>query len=152
MSLFGKAKQNSASGHERTKSTQSFLKVSEVRDGVMILKGGGLRSVLAVSSVNFSLKSEDEQNSIISSYQGFINSLDFSLQIVMQSRRLDVTPYIDLMKERLHSVTNQLLQLQIAEYIDFITQLVETAHIMSKTFFVVVPYDANPMKSGIFSK
>src|SRR3990167_9802752 len=137
---FNKNKQNGAHGAGSAKSTQSFLDVAEIRDGLIILKDGNLRGILAESSVNFSLKSENEQNAIIASYQSFLNSLDFPIQICMQSRRMDVSPYLDLMRDRMHSTTNQLMQMQISEYIDFISKLVETAHIMTKGFFVVVPY------------
>lgn len=134
------------------KSTQSFLDISEVRDGVVVMKDGNLRAILAVSSVNFALKSEDEQNAIIASYQNFLNSLDFPIQIIMQSRRMDINPYLDLMRERLSTVTNRLLQIQISEYTEFIQKLVETAHIMSKTFFVVVPFNYNKVTEGFLSK
>src|SRR3989338_10935450 len=152
--MFGlNKKQNSqSSGQNHSKSTQSFLDVAEVRDGIAILKDGGLRSILAVASVNFSLKAEDEQNAIIASYQSFLNSLDFPIQICMQSRRMDVSPYLDLMRDRMHSTTNQLMQMQISEYIDFISKLVETAHIMTKGFFVVVPYGVERIGHSIASR
>src|SRR3990167_2295884 len=141
---FGNNKINdSGAAKVQPKSTQSFLDVAEIRDSILILRDGGLRSILAVSSVNFALKSEDEQNAIVASYQNFLNSLDFPIQILMQSRRMDINPYLDLMRERLSTVNNRLLQIQISEYTEFIQKLVETTHIMSKTFFVIVPYNYN---------
>ena len=149
---FGKKQNNDSATQHHSKSTQSFLEIAEVRDGIVVLKDGGIRSILAVSSVNFSLKSEDEQNAIVGSYQGFLNSLDFPIQILMQSRRMDINPYLDLMKEKMRGVTNQLMQMQISEYIDFIGNLVQTAHIMNKTFFVVIPYNFSSLKTGGLSK
>ncbi|OGE86100.1 MAG: hypothetical protein A3J48_01505 [Candidatus Doudnabacteria bacterium RIFCSPHIGHO2_02_FULL_46_11] len=151
MALFGKNK-NDSNGAAAAQSTQSFLDVAEVRDGVIMLKDGNLRGVLAVSSVNFSLKSDDEQNAIISSYQSFLNSLESSVQILVQSRKTDITPYIDMMKNRMSSVSNQLLQMQMAEYIEFITRLTDVAHIMTKTFYVIVPFNLNNAKQGFFGK
>ncbi len=78
-------------------STQQFVPIQEVRDGILILKDGGMRGILLASSLNFSLKSEDEKNAIIFQFQDFLNSLDFSVQIVIQSRKLDIRPYIALL-------------------------------------------------------
>lgn len=106
-----------------------------------MLKDGGLRAVLLVSSINFSLKSEDEQNALISSYASFLNTLDFPLQIVIQSRRLNIDEYIERLNRAEKEQTNDLLRVQIADYRDFIAELVKLADIMSKRFYVVVPYD-----------
>lgn len=121
-------------------STQNFVPIKEVRDGVVILKDGSMRSVLMVSSTNFSLKSPDEQNSIIFQFQNFLNSINFDIQIFAQSRRLDIRPYINLLEQREKEQTNDLMKIQTREYIQFIRSFTEQANIMTKRFFVVVPY------------
>ena len=119
----------------------------------MILKNGGIRAVLQTSSVNFNLKSEDEQNGIIFAYQGFLNSIDFPIQICVKSRKLDIDKYIDNVKEQAAKHESALLKDQTLEYADYIQKLVEYADIMEKNFYVVVPYD--PYRSqnlGMFAK
>ncbi len=125
---------------KKTKPSQNFVPVKEVRDGVVTLKNGGLRAVLMASSLNFALKSEDEQNAFIMQFQNFLNSLDFSVQISIQSRRLDIRPYIATLEERLKETVDELMRIQIREYIEFIKSFTEAANIMTKHFFVVVPY------------
>lgn len=122
------------------KASQDFVKIKEIRDGIVLLKDGGLRAVLMASSINFALKSEDNQAAIISQFQNFLNSLDFSIQIVVQSRRFDIKPYIALLEERAKNQKNELLKLQTKEYIGFVTKFTEGTNIMNKTFFIVVPY------------
>ncbi len=122
------------------RASQDFVKIKEIRDGIVILKDGGLRAVLMASSINFALKSEDNQQAIISQFQNFLNSLDFSVQIVVQSRRFDIKPYIALLEERAKGQKNELLKLQTREYIGFITKFTEGTNIMNKVFFIVVPY------------
>lgn len=124
-----------------TLSTQLFLDIAEIKDNVVVLKNGGLRAILQTSSINFNLKSEEEQNSIIYGYQGFLNSLEFPIQIVIQSRKLDVDKYIENVREIGEKHTNPLLKEQTGEYCDYIQKLVEYADIMEKRFYVVVPYD-----------
>ena len=121
-------------------TTQKYLDIAEIRNDTVVLKDGTLRAVLLVSSINFALKSEDEQNAIISAYVSFLNYLDFSLQIVIQSRKLNIEPYLESLKQQEAQQTNELLRAQISDYRDFITQLVELGDIMSKQFYVVVPY------------
>ena len=121
-------------------SSQSFLQFQEIRNGVIVLKNKALRGVLMVSSVNFALKSEDEQNAIISQFQSFLNSLDFSCQIVVQSRRLNITGYFEKLKKLEGQQTNELLKIQTTEYRKFIESLVSQGSIMTKQFFVTVPY------------
>ncbi len=151
--MFGIGKNiNQSNGAAAAKSTQSFLDVAEVKDGVIIMKDGNLRGILAVSSVNFALKSEDEQKAIINAYQSFLNALEFGIEILMQSRRIDVAPYLELMKNRMASVTNQLLQMQIAEYVEFISRLTEEAHIMTRRFYVVVPYNVVAIREGLLGR
>lgn len=134
-------------------SAQQYLPIAEIRDGVVILKDGTLRGVFLVSSINFSLKSEDEQNALVSGYVGFLNALDHPLQIVMQSRRLQIKPYLEQLATIERDQRNELLRAQIADYRSFVTELVDLGDIMTKRFYVVVPYD--PMtnkKKGFFTR
>ncbi len=125
---------------EKSIASQEFVPIQEIRDGVVILKDGTMRMVLLVTSVNFSLKSNDEKEALLFQYQNFLNSLDFHIQIFIQSRRLDIKPYITTLEERLKEQTNDLLKTQITEYIQFIKNFTETTNVMNKTFFVVVPF------------
>ncbi|PIR97246.1 MAG: hypothetical protein COT91_02425 [Candidatus Doudnabacteria bacterium CG10_big_fil_rev_8_21_14_0_10_41_10] len=129
-------------------SSQSFLEFEEVKDDVIVTKMGGLRAVLAVSSTNFILKSQDEQNAIISRYQGFLNTLEHPIQIVMQSRHLDIKSYLEKVESRLMQQKNELLRMQTEEYIIYVSKLLEYGNIMNKTFYVVVPYNVAEVKSG----
>jgi hypothetical protein len=135
-----------------TEASQKFVPIKEIRDGVAILDDGSLRSVVMASSVNFALKSQDEQNSIIYQFQNFLNSLNFSIQIVIQSRKFDIRPYIVLLQARQREQTNDLLKIQTKEYIEFIKTFTEQYDIMTKNFFVVVPYSpaAVSVSSGMF--
>ena len=126
-------------------STQRVIEFESIKDGVIILKDGSLRQVVMVSGVNFDLKSEEEQNVILYAFQSFLNALDFSIQILIHSRKLNIDGYLELLDEREKQETNELLKNQIAEYREFIKTFVETSAIMSKTFFVVVPYEASPI-------
>ncbi len=119
---------------------QQFVPVQEVRDGVVILKDGTMCMVVLVSSINLSLKNYDEQRATLMQFQGFLNTLDFPIQIVVQSRRYDIRPYILTLQNRLKEQTEQLLQVQTREYIQFIESFTEQVNIMRKSFFVVVPY------------
>jgi type IV secretory pathway VirB4 component len=123
-----------------SKSTQEFVPIKEIRDGVVVLKDGSMRALLMCSSVNFALKSGEEQNSILFQFQNFLNSLDFSIQIFVQSRRLDIRPYLALIEGRIKDQTNDLMRVQIKEYVKFIKKFTEDVNIMAKTFFIVVPY------------
>jgi type IV secretory pathway VirB4 component len=124
------------------KSTQDFVPISEVRNGVVVLKDGGLRAILLASSINFALKSEDEQTAFIVQFQNFLNSLDFSVQIFVQSRMLDIRPYVATLEAAYKEQMDDLMRIQIREYIEFIKSFTEAANIMTKNFFVVVPYAA----------
>ena len=130
-------------------SVQAHLPIAEIKDGVLVMKDGTLRSVLLTSSINFSLKSEDEQTALISSYVGFLNSLEYPLQIVVQSRKLRIQPYLDTLRGFEQNQQNELLRLQIADYRAFVKELVDLGQIMTKRFYVVVPYDpaSNTKKS-----
>lgn len=123
-----------------SKPTQDFVPVEEVRNGVVILKNGGYRGIMMCSSLNFALKSEDEQKAIIGGFQNFLNTLDFSVQIVVHSRKTDIRPYLNLLQERMDKQTSELMRIQLREYIAFIRNFIEGADIMTKTFYVVVPY------------
>ena len=126
-------------------STQDFVPISEVRDGIVLLKDGGLRAVLLASSINFALKSEDEQTAFLVQFQNFLNSLDFSVQILVQSRMLDIRPYVATLEEAYKKQLDDLMRVQIREYIEFIKNFTEAANIMAKSFFVVVPYSPSTL-------
>lgn len=128
-------------------TTQNFVPIQEIRDGIVILKNGGMRQLVFCTSLNFALKSSDEQNAILLQFQNFLNSLDFSVQIFVQSKKLDIRPYIALLEDRYKEQTSELMKHQVQEYIEFIKNFVENTNIMSKSFFVVVPYDP-PIVSG----
>ncbi len=128
------------------KPTQNFISISEVRDGIIVLKDGGLRAILLATSVNLSLKSADEQMAILLQFQNFLNTLEFSTQIVVQSRRRDMRPYLATLEERMKDQNEPLLKIQTKEYIEFIRTFSEQTNIMEKSFFVVVPFA--PMTLG----
>lgn len=136
--------------------SQQFVPLKEVRDGIAILKDGSMRAILLTSSLNFALKSSDSQEAIIYQFQNFLNSLDFTVQIFVSSRRLDIRPYIALLENRYKEQTAELLRLQTREYIEFIKKFTESANIMTKSFFVVVPYSSAILNkssaSGVFAK
>jgi hypothetical protein len=143
-------------------STQQFVPIKEIRDGVVVLKNGELRSVLLCQAINLDLKSADEQTAVILQFQSFLNALEFQIQIVASSRRLDIRPYILQLENRLEQIEGDLLRIQTREYIQFIQQFNDTYDIMSKYFYVVVPYGSgltlssdgllgflSPKKSGV---
>ena len=136
------------------KATQEFIPIKEVRDGIIVLKDGDLRAIVLANSVNLSLKSADEQKATILQFQNFLNTLDFSVQISVQSRRLDIRPYLLLLENRIKVQNEPLLKLQTKEYIEFIRNFTESVAIMTKTCFVVVPYTHTVLKSdsGIFDR
>ena len=129
------------------RSTQDFVPVREIRDGIVVLKDGGLRAILLASSINFALKSEDEQTAFILQFQNFLNSLDFSVEIFIESRMLDIRPYVATLEVAYKSQLDDLMRIQIREYIEFVKSFTEAANIMTKNFFVVVPY--NPSQISI---
>lgn len=122
-------------------SASDFTQIREIRDNIVILNDGGMRVLLSSSSINLSLKGEDEQMSIITGFQNFLNSLDFNIQIFMQSKRLDIRNYINLLKSREQDVKEDLLKIQIKEYIKFIQKFIDEQNIMTKSFYIVVPYN-----------
>ena len=122
--------------------TQKFIEVEDIKDGTLILKAGGLRRILMVSGVNLDLKSEEAQSLVIGLFQGFLNALNFTLQIFIHSRKLNIESYLTNLSAREAQESNELLKNQIAEYREFIRAFVAENAIMSKNYFVVVPYDA----------
>ncbi len=122
------------------KSSQDFIPIKQVRDGIVILKNKGLRSVLMVSSINIALKSKEEQEAILYQFQSFLNSLDFPCQIVVQSRKTNITGYIEKIKKLEEEQKNELLKQQTAGYREFLEDFVNKESIYTKNFFVVVPY------------
>jgi type IV secretory pathway VirB4 component len=125
---------------EKNKATQSIVPIKEVRNGIVVLKDGSMRAILMTSSVNFALKSAEEQDAIIFQFQQFLNSLNFSIQIFVQSRRLDIRPYIATLEAREKEQINDLMRIQVKEYVEFIKAFTERTNIMTKTFYIVVPY------------
>ena len=124
----------------KSKAAQDFVPIKEIRDGVVIMRDGTLRLVLMASSVNLALKGADEQAAVLLQFQSFLNSLEFSTQIFIQSRRLDIRPYLARLEERLHAEMNDLLKIQIREYMGFIKTVTQSTNIMNKLFLIVVPY------------
>lgn len=124
-------------------STQRFLDIAEIKEDTVIMRDGTLRAIILVSSINFALKSEDEQNAIISAYVSFLNNIDYPLQIVIQSRELNIDSYIESLKQKEKEQTNELLKMQISEYMQYVQELVSMSKVMNKRFYIVVPY--NPL-------
>lgn len=137
-----------------SRPTQEFIPFKEIRDGIVVLKDGSFRAVLMTSSLNVALKSQEEQEAIAGQFQNFLNSLEFMIQFSIASRRLDIRPYIALLEDRAKEQVNELMKIQTYEYINFVKNFTETTNIMSKTFFVVIPYSptiaAGLQKKGLF--
>lgn len=125
---------------QKFQSTQRYLDIAEIKEDTVVLKDGTIRAVVLVSSINFALKSEDEQNALISAYMDFLNAFDFPFQIVIQSRKLDIAGYIQQLRDQSRTQPNELLKIQIQSYVKYIQELVELGEIMTKRFFVVIPY------------
>ena len=121
-------------------TTQEFLELDEIREGMVVLKNRTVRGVMLVSSQNFALKSDEEQDAVIAQFQSFLNSLDFSVQIVVQSRKLNLTGYLDQLKELEVNQKNDLLKALTQDYHAFVERLIAGSSIMTKNFFVVVPF------------
>lgn len=130
--------------------TQQFLEIEQIREGIVLLKDKTLRGVLMVSSLNFALKSEEEQNAIIYQFQEFLNSLDFSCQILVQTRRLNITGYLDKLKELEEKQENELLKIQTKGYREFVASMIKEGVIMTKNFYVVIPFYPGPLESSKF--
>ncbi|MFA5942335.1 MAG: hypothetical protein WC798_01545 [Candidatus Paceibacterota bacterium] len=121
-------------------ATQQFVPIKEIRDGIITLKDGGYRGILICSSINFGLKSAEEQHAITLGFQNFLNTLDFSIQIVINSRKMDLRPYLNLLEAKEAAQKTELMRIQLREYIEFIRSFADQANIMTKSFYVVVPY------------
>ena len=128
------------------KSTQNILEISSIQDNMVILKNATVRAVLMVSSINFALKNQDEQEGIISAFYSFLNSIDYPLQIVIQSRSLDIDNYLNKLDKLGKQQTNELLRMQTIEYTQFIRELLDLQSIMSKKFYIVIPYSKVELK------
>lgn len=128
-------------------ATQEFVAIDEIRDGIIILKNGGLRAVLMSGSRNLELESTDSQNAVINAYADFVNSFDWPMQIIVHSRKMDISPYLATLNEKLKTQENELLKIQTAEYIDFIRNFVTLTDIMVKRFYVAIPFDSIESKT-----
>ena len=121
-------------------ATQTTLMISELRDGLVIMKDGSFRAVVACKSINFDLMSAQEREAVEYSYQNFLNSLTFTTQILIRSQRVDIGPYLERLTEIRRNNDNMLLGVLMDDYINFIDVLSQEANIMDKSFFIVVPY------------
>lgn len=134
-------------------ATQQHVNIAQIKDGVVFTRTGGLRAILEVKPVNFALKSEADQNVIVGQYQNFLNALQFPVQILAQSRRLDLHPYLKSLRDYTDTIQVELLRVQAIDYIDFIAKLTTLANIMDKKFYFIVPYDPAPIeKVGMLGK
>lgn len=134
-------------------ATQAHINIAAIKNGIVYTRTGELRAVLSVTPLNFALKSEADQNVIIGQYQNFLNALNFPIQIVMQSRRLDLHPYLKALEGYATQISNELLRLQALDYIDFVSKLTSLANIMDKKFYAVIPYSPAPIqKVGVLGK
>jgi type IV secretory pathway VirB4 component len=134
--------------------SQRYLDIAEIKEDVVILKDGTLRAVLLVSSINFALKNVDEQNAIVQAYMGFLNSIDFPIQVIIQSRRMNIDEYMRSLREAERKQGNELLRAQVSDYREYVQQLVQLGDIMQKRFYVVVPLDpaTTVQKRGFFTR
>ena len=127
-------------------TTQDFIPIKEIRDGIVVLKDGSLRAILLASAINIALKSVDEQQAVVMQFQGFLNSLEFPIQISIQSRRYDIKPYLLTLERRIEQQKEELLRLQTREYIEFIKWFTDSVNVMSKKFYVVIQYSGSTIK------
>ena len=131
--------------------TQNLIDIKDIKDGVVYLKNGEICQVLMVGGINFDLKSEEEQNAIIGAFQKFLNMLDFKTQFFIHSRKVNVENYLKALEERKKNETNELLKVQIDEYINFIRSFVEENAIITKKFFVVISYFLSSIPQNVKS-
>ena len=138
---------------QKSSSIQEHISIKKIKDDVIVLKSGGLRAILMTSSLNFALKSSEEQDATIYRYQNLLNSLDFPVQIVAASRKFDIIPYIEMLEQKQTQQQNELLKIQTSEYIVFIKELAEMTNVMTESFYLVIPYSSSiAKKTGFFSK
>lgn len=132
-------------------STKNLVDIADISENIVLLKNGSLRAVIEVSAINFELRSEGEQVAILQNFQRFLNSIDFPLQIVINSRKLDIQDYMKLIESTSASLNSELLKIQAAEYSKFIGELSELSNIMSKKFYIVIPFYVfeAPSRTGI---
>lgn len=128
-------------------STKQFVEIQEIRDNILVLKDGSLRQIIKVGSINFELKSQDEQLAILQGFRSFLNALDFSLEIMVMSRRLNISGYLAFIDGLIENQQNELMRIQAIDYSKFVKELTQLANIMDKEFFVVVPYYLGPKTS-----
>lgn len=140
------AVKNTKKDHPDT-STQRYLPFSQIRENIIIMKDDSARLIMKCSTINFLLKNTDEQDSIIISFQRFLNSLDFPIQILVRSKKLDIDSYLSNLNDKAIKQTNPLLQNQTYEYIEYLRKLIEVAQIMKKEFYIILPFDENENKS-----
>jgi hypothetical protein len=134
-------------------ATQRFVPIRDIKDDVVIKRDGEMLMVLLGSSVNFALKSLDEQKAILQQFQSFLNTLDFSLQIYVQSRKLNIEPYLEILAGMEGKQDNDLMKIQLREYMEFIRSFTTDVDVMSKSFFVIIPYSPTRLnlKKGVTS-
>jgi hypothetical protein len=134
-------------------ATQRFVPIRDIKDDVVIKRDGEMLMVLLASSVNFALKSLDEQKAILQQFQSFLNTLDFSLQIYVQSRKLNIEPYLEILAGMEGKQDNDLMKIQLREYMEFIRSFTTDVDVMSKSFFVIIPYSPTRLnlKKGVTS-
>src|SRR3989339_161212 len=139
--------------NKNAKPSQKFIAAKSIRDNVVVMKDGSLKAILLTSSINFELKSADEQNALLFQYQNFLNSLDFSIQTVTHSRKLEIEDYLNGIIEQGKLETNELLKIQGQEYVEFVREFVNLSNIMSKSFYMII--SVSPMENirqGFFTK
>lgn len=139
---------------KKTKYTaQQYLDIAEIRDGVVILKDGSFRAILMASSLNFALKSEQEQDAIVYGYQDFLNAISFPVQILVTSRQIDIKPYMKELDVREEIQNSELMKIQLQEYREYIKELVKVSNVMTKNFYIVIPFAVQQVKEeGNFTK
>jgi hypothetical protein len=128
-------------------TTKQFVEIQEIRDNILVLRDGSLRQIIKVGSINFELKSQDEQLAILQGFRSFLNSLDFSIQIMVMSRKLNISGYLAFIDGLIEKQQNELMRIQAIDYSKFIKELTQLTNIMDKEFFAVVPFYLGPKVS-----
>ena len=126
--------------HENPNTSQGSIIISELRDSMVIMKDGSFRAVVACKSINYDLMSDVERDGVERSYQDFLNSLHFTVQVLIRSQRIDIAQYLDKLTDLRRHNDNMLLGVLMDDYINFVDILSQEANIMNKSFFVVIPY------------